>query len=202
MHALGQQLRGLRLLSPGRDERELVAADAGDERALRRDLEPPRDGAQQLVADDVTEDVVGFLEVIEVDASTAKLSLLAFALAKAGVQPPGEQRAVRQIGQRVVMGEVGDLLVAGEQLGARRAHVLARLVEPERRILAPRSCSTLKLSAISPSSSRELGLTGTMLTEACAASRSPRPSARMASEKSRSVPDVRRLAALLTSVAE
>ena len=32
------------------------------------------------------------------------------------------------------MGEMGDLLVAGEQLGARRAHVLARLVEAEGRL--------------------------------------------------------------------
>ena len=46
----------------------------------------------------------------------------------------GEQRAVGQIGQRIVMGKMGDLLVAGKQLGARRAHVLARLVEAEGRV--------------------------------------------------------------------
>ena len=46
-----------------------------------------------------------------------------------------EDGAVRQIRQRVVVGEMGDLLVSRQQLRARRVHLLARLVEPERRLL-------------------------------------------------------------------
>ena len=84
---------------------------------------------------------------------------------------------------------MGDLLVPGQQLGARRAHVLARLVEAERRLP---HLLLQHVEAFAPSRRARRAswvFTGTMLTDACAASRSPRPSAAMACEKSRSVPE-------------
>ena len=142
-------------------------------------------GAQKLVADDVAEDVVGLLEMVEVDAEDGEARRrAALACSKVSRQRIGERGAVRQIGQRIVMGKMGDLLVPGEQLRARRAACSRAPRRDRARPPCTSSCSTLKLSAISPSSSRELVLTGTMLTEACAASRSPRPSAAMACENS------------------
>ena len=73
------------------DERELVAADAGDEGAVGRDLEPPRDGAQQLIADHVAEDVVGLLELIEIDGQDGE-ALAACLGALESLAPAGRER--------------------------------------------------------------------------------------------------------------
>ena len=110
---------------------ELVSADAGHEGSAAAALEPARDRAQKLVADHVAEYVVGLLELVEVDARTAKLSPRPLARSKVCVRR-GERIAIWQIGQRIVMRKIGDLLVAGEQLRARHAHLLARLAETER----------------------------------------------------------------------
>ena len=67
-HAIGEVSRGLRLFPDGRNDDELVAADARDEIVADGSLKPAGDGAQELVADDVAEDVVGLLEMIEIDA--------------------------------------------------------------------------------------------------------------------------------------
>jgi hypothetical protein len=66
-HPAGKHLGSSRLRAHAGYEGELVAADAGHESAVRSDLEPARHCAQKLVADHVPKDVVGFLEVIEVD---------------------------------------------------------------------------------------------------------------------------------------
>ncbi len=65
--AVGQLQRGFWLLARSQHEGELVAADAGEESTLRGNPETAGNGAQQFVADGVAEDVVGFLEMIEVD---------------------------------------------------------------------------------------------------------------------------------------
>jgi hypothetical protein len=80
------------------------------------------------------EHVVGFLEVIEVDAENGEVLVPCLGVLEHFIEFGGEQGAVRKVGQGVVMGEVGDLYVTGEQLGACDAHVLARFVETERRV--------------------------------------------------------------------
>lgn len=166
-HTVGQGRRRLRLLASGGENDEFVAADARDKLAVHGPVQPLGDGAKQFVADDVPENVVGLLEVVKIDAEDGKLAAIRVSLFDDALQFDGKRRPVRQAIQRVVMSEKGNLLMPGDQLGA-----------------------------------REFGFTGTMLTEACAASRSPRPSAAMACENCRKVPEVKRLAALLTSVAE
>ena len=64
------------------------------------------------------------------------------------------------------------------------------------------ACSTLKLWAMAPTSSRDATMTGVKSTRADAASRSPAASARIAREKSFIVPVARRSAASATSLAE
>ena len=100
------------------------------------------------------------------------------------------------------MGEMGDLGVPREKLGARHAHVLARLVEPVRRLLhlvlqdveAVGHLAQLvaRIRLHRHDVDRRMGR-----VEIAAAERVASPC-----EKSRSVPEVRRLAALLTSFAE
>ena len=95
---------------------ELVAAEARDHVLLAHGAhEPGRDAAQQLVADRVAERVVDALEVVEVDehhgdlVRAARLERLAHAL--------GEQRAVGEPGQRIVVGLMGELVLQVAQLG-------------------------------------------------------------------------------------
>ena len=80
----------------------------------------------------MAENVVGLLEVVEIDAEDGELAAIRIRLFDDALQLEAERRPVWQIGQGVVMGEMGDLLVPGDQLGARRLHVVARLVEAER----------------------------------------------------------------------
>ena len=145
---------GGRLLARLQDEREFIAADARDEGALGRGLEAPGDGAQQLVADRVAEDVVGLLEMIEIDGQDREARALRLGAIEGLREPDRENGAVRQIRQRIVMGEMGDLLVPCHQLRACRVHLFARLVEPERRLLHL-LLEDVEASPISPSSSRE-----------------------------------------------
>ncbi len=63
----GHRLRCRRLFAVGRDDGELIAAEPRHERAADRFLQAPRNFAKQVVADDVAEHVVDFLEAIEVE---------------------------------------------------------------------------------------------------------------------------------------
>ena len=65
---------------------------------------------------------------------------------------------VGQIGQRIVVREMSDLGVPRDELGPRRLHVLARLAEADAPLPCTSSWRTLKLSAISPSSSLRVRL--------------------------------------------
>ena len=65
------------------------------------------DRFQQFVADHVSERVVDALEFVDVDVEHGQLPVRRD-VGQFAPEPFAEQRAVRQIGQRVVMGEVGD----------------------------------------------------------------------------------------------
>jgi len=80
--SIGQSLSGPGLLTGRQDEGEFVAAHPGNEGVVGGMLQAPRNGAEQLVADDVAEQVVGLLEVIEVDRKNAKLVPFFLASAK------------------------------------------------------------------------------------------------------------------------
>ena len=113
-HALGQRDGG-GLVDVLADDDELVAAEAGDEvaRAHGR-AQPARDLDEQLVAGRVAEGVVDDLEVVQVEEEAGQA---------AGARPEplghvlGEQRAVGQPGQRVVVGLVGELGLEGQPVG-------------------------------------------------------------------------------------
>ena len=181
--------RGLRLLAGRRNERELVAADAGDEGVAGGRLQPPGDRAEQLVADGMPEQVVGLLEMVEVDRQTT---------AKLGCRAPWPRPRSRRAARRAPCGSAD---WSGRRDGRDgryiRAGRAARLA-PRASCRAPRpgrapppctsSCRTLKLSRHLAELVAGVDLTGTMLTDACAASRSPRPSAAMACENSATCP--------------
>ena len=73
-------------------------------------------GLQQLVADMMSERVVDALEFVDVDIEQCELLAAAGSLQLA-FDLFAEQHPVRQVGQRVVMREVRDLLVGAPALG-------------------------------------------------------------------------------------
>ena len=132
--ALGDRGGVAGLVDRAQQQRELVAAEAGEEVGLARRAPEPRRGLlQHLVADGVAERVVDRLEVVEVDAEHR--GLLAARRSPASA-PPSRSRncdAVGQLGQRVVARQVlgcgfllallGDVLV-----GRDPAAILHRMV--------------------------------------------------------------------------
>ncbi len=82
----------------------------------------------------MAEQVVGLFEMIEVDGQHGEARAGLLRPPASLLEPIGERRAVRQIGQTVMMGEMDDIFVPGEQLRARRAQFLARLAKTERRL--------------------------------------------------------------------
>jgi hypothetical protein len=80
------------LLTGRQDEGEFVAAHAGNEGVVGGMLQAPRNGAEQLVADDVTEQVVGLLEVIEVDRQKRKARAVLFGLGESLSDLPRQGR--------------------------------------------------------------------------------------------------------------
>ena len=109
-HRLGQLLRqkhaGDRLLAVD-DQSELVTGKPRHHAAARRRLHPLRHLDQELVAGSMTEHVVDFVEAVEIDRQHREL-LFGFG---AGLdhlrQRLQERRAIRQIGQAVMIGHVG-----------------------------------------------------------------------------------------------
>ena len=101
----------------GLDHREFVAAEAGDEIArLGAILEAGCDRLQKLIADMVSKRVVDALEFVDVDIEQREL-LAAGGLAKLALDLLAEQHPVRQVGQRVVMRQMRDLLVGKPAFG-------------------------------------------------------------------------------------
>ena len=101
-----------------RDERELVAADAGDRLAgAGRQLQPLRDLDQQLVADGVPERVVDELELVHVEQDHRRAAAVSLAPGDRLRQPVEEERPVQQPGQLVVERPASELLLERVALG-------------------------------------------------------------------------------------
>ncbi len=79
-------------------------------------LEAGRNRLQKLIADMVSKRVVDALEFVDVDIEQREL-LAANGLAKLALDLFAEQHPVRQVGQRVVMRQMRDLLVGKPALG-------------------------------------------------------------------------------------
>ena len=94
------------------DDRELVAAEAGrGVPGTDRALDAPADLVQHLVAEVVAPAVVDPLEVVEVDVQQpCRLPLVVPQLDRV-LQPLVEEGAVREAGQRVVQGELPQLVL-------------------------------------------------------------------------------------------
>ncbi len=101
----------LRLVERPQEQRELVAAEPGDQIGLARASPQRRADAshQHLVADGVAERVVDRLEVVEIDAEHRdRLAALGCAALDLVHLRRAEQRAVGQVGQRVVPRQMPD----------------------------------------------------------------------------------------------
>ncbi len=96
------------MVAVGYDDAELVAAETRKEGVACRLFQAPRHLSQSAVAHCMSEDVIDLLETVQVHANDGELSAAPFA----SLQRPGnelvEGHPIRQIGQRVVMGEVLD----------------------------------------------------------------------------------------------
>ena len=100
------------------EERELVAAEARDRVALADVLlDALGDLAEQLVADGVAQRVVDDLEAVEVEEEHGEPLVVAVRLGHGERQAVAEEEPVRQVGQRIVEGEVLDLLLGPLALG-------------------------------------------------------------------------------------
>ena len=86
---------------------EFVAAEAGDEViGPDRLAQPIRDALEEFVADQMPQRIVDALELVDVDIEDRELAPLGFQ--QQFFRVALEQRPVRQVGQRVVMGEMFD----------------------------------------------------------------------------------------------
>jgi hypothetical protein len=121
------------VLDRGLDDGELVAAEPGDEIAgPDAFLEARGHRFEQLVADHVSERIVDALEFVDVDVEHRQV--LAFDdIDELLLEPFVEQRAVWQVGQRVVMRKMPDLLLGAHALGdvfvGSQPTVLERLID-------------------------------------------------------------------------
>ena len=129
------------------------SASAGRSASSRKNSSPParasmsscrpvaasrlRHGREQLVADHVTEAVVHELEVVDVEAEEADAPARMLRADDRGGDPLSESGPVREPGERIVIGEVGDALLSPVALGdvlagAERAGHAAALVAKDR----------------------------------------------------------------------
>ena len=112
-------------------DRELVAAEAGDDVGRAQPLaQHARDARQQAVAGRVAERVVDGLEAVEVEHERGALGAVAAHVREVPRELLLEAAAVREPGERVVVGEVAQLGGRREQ----RAQVAlrARAAPPQR----------------------------------------------------------------------
>ncbi len=115
--SLGDQLGARCQRHPFGDDDELVAAQAPERVDVAHDaLQARGDGAQQLVADAVTERVVDALEVVEVDEQRRHRRLAAARAHQHLLHAVEDQRTVGQARERVVGGHEGELLLAATEL--------------------------------------------------------------------------------------
>ena len=85
--------------------------------SLKRALQPLRDHPQQAIAGGMAEGVVDVLELIQVEKANREPLLLALAQIDRGGELVAEIRAIAQLGERVVMSEIGDLGLGPLSLG-------------------------------------------------------------------------------------
>ena len=105
------------VLDRGLNDGEFVAAEPRDEIiAADAPAQAHRHRFQQFVADQMAKRIVDALEFVDVDIEHRQL--LARAIARQLLfEPLVEQRAVRQVGQRIVMRQMGDPLLGALALG-------------------------------------------------------------------------------------
>ena len=114
LHFLEQLLGGeQRAVEVGerQEDGELVAAEPRHGVGLaQRRAQPRRDALQDAVAGMVAERVVDLLEAVQVEQQQRERAVLAVGDARRLVETIVQERAVRQIGQRVVIRQVGEAL--------------------------------------------------------------------------------------------
>ncbi len=113
LERLGQALGdGRRVASVLEQDRELVAAEAGARVAVpQAGADAVGDLQQQLVARLVPEAVVDGLEVVEVEEQDRDRFLERLAQGQGVLDPVAEQAAIGQVGEGIVEGLVGELLL-------------------------------------------------------------------------------------------
>ncbi len=91
--------------------RELIAAEPRDRIGrAQRVAQARRHFLQHLIAGVMPERVVDLLEAIEIEQQHGEALVIAMRAQDRLLQPIEEQRAVGQVGERVVVGEIGDAL--------------------------------------------------------------------------------------------
>ncbi len=90
-------------------EHELVPAEPGDELVRERGGQPLRGGTQHLVTGLMPDPVVDDLEPVEVDEQDHHRVAMHLAALQVLVEAVDEQQAVREIGQRIVQRQPGEL---------------------------------------------------------------------------------------------
>ena len=119
-HLAGGELRAIDV--GGRQQhRELVAAQTRDGvRRAQGVAQPRRHFLQHQIAGVMPEGVVDLLEAVEIDQQHRQALVIAMRAQDRLLQSIEEQRAVGKIGQRVVIGEIGDALVGQVTLAPHR----------------------------------------------------------------------------------
>jgi hypothetical protein len=99
-------------------DRKFVAAKAGDRVDVAHDrAQPVGDLDEELVADLVTETVVDVLEAVEIDEVERKRAVAAARAGDLTAQAVGQQRAVRQVCQDVVVRHVEEVVLRPLAIG-------------------------------------------------------------------------------------
>ena len=117
LQPLGQRRGSGRLLRIAADQGELVAAEARHECAFRRSRETRGDHAQQFVARRMSEDVIDLLEAVAVEREQRKAFMRGGGALQRRCEAFVERRAVRQVGQRVMVRKMRDLHLGAPALG-------------------------------------------------------------------------------------
>ena len=108
----------LRATQAGQEHDELVTPHPGDEVGFTNSgAEPLGDDPQRLIADAVTHRVVDGLEVVEVDVGDSRGVAVTLGARELALELLGEQEAVGEPGQVVVVGEVADHLFGVHAVG-------------------------------------------------------------------------------------
>ena len=154
-HAFGDLSRGLGIADVAQQHGELIAAETRDRVALfRARLEPMRDDRQQLIARAVAERVVDPFEMIEIDVHERAAREPGGGRRELLREPVAEQRAIRQLGERIVVRLAIQPFVAravrkrgAQPLGESRAVVGDRRIARPVRRDSPRSAGRASRSS-------------------------------------------------------